>query len=69
MNVDQKNKYSVERILELMEQVETVTGKFFVEIDPQLECDIWEAVDQKETHKYSFLINQLGHLIDDINLK
>ena len=69
MNVDQKNKYSVERILELMEQVETVTGKFFVEIDPQLEFDIWEAVDQKETHKYSFLINQLGHLIDDINLR
>ena len=69
MEAKDQNRYKVERILRLMEQVEDLTGKFFVEIDPQLECDIWEAVDQKETHKYSFLINQLGHLIDDINLR
>ena len=69
MEAKDQNRYKVERILRLMEQVEDLTGKFFVEIDPQLEFDIWEAVDQKETHKYSFLINQLGHLIDDINLR
>jgi len=52
-------------LLYKMSEIESKTGKMMHELNKQLEDDIWDAIDSKETYKYSYLLNQLNLTLDD----